>query len=170
MPIMFDRLRAAIRARMPQRLRETHRVHRFRVIVENTRPDVRTSDVLERLDEALGLIEKYQPWRFAHLRRDLAEIRIVRYPCRGAYYPVERACVTELTFLARRDIGAATVAASIIHEGMHARVAQLGVSPENRNLPREERICRRAELEFGQALPDELGNPVLQRATESLQL
>ena len=155
---------------MPRSIRETHSIRGFAVIVENTRPDIQTADVLARLDEALGIIDKYQPWRLRHLRRDLAQIRIIRYPCRGAYYPVERACVTELTFLARRDIGAATVAASIVHEGMHARVAQMGVQPENRNLPREERICRRAELEFGQALPPELGAPVIQRATESLTL
>jgi hypothetical protein len=54
------------------------------------------------------------------LRRDLNEIRVVRFPCRGAWLPEEAACVTELTFLARRDISAAPVASSIIHEGMHA--------------------------------------------------
>jgi len=165
----FDRLRAAI-ARFRKGIRESHTVRGFTVVVENTRPDIATADVLERLDVALALIESYQPWRLEHLRRDLAQIWIVRYPCRGAYYPVQRACVTELTFLARRDISAAPVAASIIHEGMHARVSQMGVSPENRNLPREERLCRRAELEFGQALPPELGGPVIERATESLRL
>jgi hypothetical protein len=167
---MFERLRAALDNFMPKPLREAHSVRGFSVIVENTRPDIATADVLARLDEALALIERYQPWRLSHLRRDLTQIRIVRYPCRGAYYPVERACVTELTFLARRDIGAATVASSIIHEGMHARVSQMGVQPENRDLPREERLCRRAELEFGQALPPQLGSPVIQRATESLAL
>ena len=167
---MFNRLRSAIAARLLKGTRERHTVRGFTVVVENTRPDIETADVLARLDDALALIERYQPWRLAHLRRDLAMIWIVRYPCRGAYYPIERACVTELTFLARRDISAATVAASIIHEGMHARVFQMRVSPENRDLPREERLCRRAEVEFGQALPSELGHPVIDRATESLRL
>jgi hypothetical protein len=31
-------------------------------------------------------------------------------------------------------------------------------------------LCRRAELEFGEALPPELGAPVVQRALESLAL
>jgi hypothetical protein len=168
--MMFDSLRAVFRSLQPKPLRESHSVRGFTVIVENTRPDIATADVLARLDDALALIERYQPWRLAHLRRDLAKFWIIRYPCRGAWYPVERACVTELTFLARRDIGAATVAASIIHEGTHARVSQIGVQPENRNLPREERLCRRAELEFGQALPPDLGAPVIQRAIESLSL
>ena len=140
------------------------------VTVDNTRPDIATDAVLERLDEALALIERYQPWRLAHLRRDIHEIRVVRFPCRGAWIPDEGACVTELTFLARRDISAAPVASSIIHEGMHARVDGMGVSRYSRDRAREERLCRRAELEFGRALPPELGAPVVQRALESLAL
>jgi DNA-binding transcriptional regulator YdaS (Cro superfamily) len=37
-------------------------------------------------------------------------------------------------------------------------------------MPREERLCRRAELEFGQALPASLGAPVIERAVASLAL
>ena len=149
---------------------ESHVVRGIPVSVENTRPDIATADVLARLDEALALIERYQPWRLRHLRRDLDEIRVVRFPCRGAWIPNEGACVTELTFLARRDISAAPVASSIIHEGMHARVDRMGVSRDGRDRAREERLCRRAELEFGRALPADLGAPVVQRALESLEL
>lgn len=149
---------------------ESHVMHGIPVSVENTRPDIATADVLARLDEALALIERYQPWRLRHLRRDLDEIRVVRFPCRGAWIPNEGACVTELTFLARRDISAAPVASSIIHEGMHARVDRMGVSRAGRDRAREERLCRRAELEFGRSLPADLGAPVVQRALESLDL
>ena len=142
----------------------------FDVFVENTRPDVSTPAVLERLDEALSLIEVTQPWRFRHLQRDLRAIRVVRYPTRGAYFPADRACLTELTFLARRDITAATVASSILHEGVHARVDRMGVRPESKDMAREERLCRRAELAFGRALPHALGQPVIERAIQSLSL
>ncbi len=142
----------------------------FRVVVDNTRPDIATPPVLARLDEALALIEQYQPWRLSHLRRDLRQINVIRYPCRGAYLPAERACITELTFLARRDITAATVAASIVHEGMHARVHMMGVRSDGRDMAREERLCRRAELDFGFALPVSLGAPVVERACASLEL
>jgi hypothetical protein len=145
-------------------------VRGFRVVVENSRPDIHTSAVLTRFDEALGLIEQYQPWRFRHLQRDIRQFWIVRYPCRGAYFPLQRTCMTELTFLARRDITAAPVASSIVHEGIHARVAQMGVRAESRDRAREERLCRRAELDFGRALPMELGTPVIARAQESLEL
>lgn len=149
---------------------ESFRLRGLPVRVENTRPDIATSDVLQRLDEALELIERYQPWRLRHLRRDIDEILVVRFPCRGAWVPDRSACVTELTFLARRDISAAPVASSIIHEGMHARVDRMGVRRHGRDRAREERLCRRAELEFGLSLPPELGAPVVQRALASLEL
>ena len=140
------------------------------VVVENSRPDIATDAVLRRLDEALGLIATYQPWRFAHLVCDVDRIWVVRYPCRGAFFPDTRTCMTELTFLARTDITAAPVASSILHEGMHARVHAMGVSPVDRDMAHEERICRRAELAFGRALPPELGGPVVERALASLEL
>ncbi len=144
-------------------------VRGFRVVVENERADIDTETVLTRLGEALALIERYQPWRMAHLRRDLAQFWVVRYPCRGAYFPESRTCMTELTFLARTDITAAPVASSIIHEGMHARTYQM-IRPASHDPPREERLCRRAELDFGLALPLPLGAPVIARARESLAL
>ena len=147
-----------------------HQLRGFTVVVDNTRADIATPDVLQRLDESLELIERYQPWRLRHLRRDLKQIRVMRYPCRGAYFPEYRACMVELTFLARRDIGPATVASTIVHEGLHARVHAKGVSEEGRDRAREERICRRAELEFGEALPADIGAPVVERARESLML
>ena len=165
---LIDRLRALLGTDGPPA--EHYVVRRFPVVVENTRPDIETAVVLRRLDDALGLIETHQPWRFAHLARDLERFWIVRYPCRGAFFADTRTCMTELTFLARTDITAAPVASSILHEGMHARVNAMGVSPVDRDMAHEERICRRAELAFGRALPPELGRPVIERAEASLLL
>jgi len=164
----FDRFVKRIRA--ASGMTDVFEVRGFRVVVQNSRPDIETEAVVRRLDDALALIERHEPWRLAHLRRDLSKFLVVRYPCRGAYIPGERTCITELTFLARTDITAAPVASSIVHEGMHARVDNMGVRPESRNSAREERICRRAELDFGQSLPPELGAPVVERATWSLSL
>jgi hypothetical protein len=178
---LFDELQQRMARWLGQRLGVVN-VRGFTVVVDNTRPDISTADVLARLDEALELIERHQPWRLRHLRRDLKQLRVMRFPCRGAYFPEHRACMVELTFLARRDIGAATVASTIVHEGMHARVHQFRVwglrfgknatipDPTPQTRSREERICRRAELEFGQALPPEIGAPVVERARESLDL
>ncbi len=170
MTSFFKRLGDAIAGALGAAPTETYEIRGFSVIVENTRPDIDTACVLSRLDEALALIETHQPWRLAHLRRDFRRIWVVRYPCRGAYLPATRTCMTELTFLARKDITAAPVAASILHEGMHARIDRMALRPDSFDSAREERICRRAELEFGRDLPADLGAPVIQRAIESLAL
>ena len=140
------------------------------ISVENTRPDIATADVLERFGEAVELIERHQPWRLAHARRDVREFRIIRFPSRGAFDPADGAVITELTFLARRDITAAPVAASMLHEAMHARIDAMGLTPASRNSAREERICRRVELAFGESLPEALGAPVIERAAWALEL
>lgn len=149
------------------------------VEVDNSRAEIRTEDVLARLDESLALIEQYAPIRFRHLRRDIRAIRVERYPCRGAFIPGDRTVMTELTFLNRRDISAAPVASSILHEGVHARVHAFrsrvmsndgSYDFGERDMAREERLCRRAELTFGLSLPRELGEPVVQRARDSLAL
>ena len=170
MPGFLARLRAALAGGTPAARAEDHSVRGFPVVVENTRADIATAVVLARLDEALALIERHQPWRFRHLQRDVAGFWIVRYPCRGAYFPETRTCMTELTFLARTDITAAPVASSILHEGMHARMYATLTGPSSFDSAREERICRRAELEFGLALPPVLGAPVVARAAESLRM
>jgi hypothetical protein len=150
------------------RLTTEHQIEGFSVLYENLRPDIDESIVLERFVEALKLIQATQPWRFAHMRRDVTQFWIVRYPVRGMFSPASRTVMTELTFLARRDIGPATVASSILHEAVHARIHAMNLRPESRHRDREERICRRAELAFGLALPPEVGAPVVARAQESL--
>ena len=165
---LLDRLRSLVLGDVDPA--EQYVVRGFHVVVENTRPDIETTVVLRRLDDALALIESVQPWRFAHLARDVDRFWIVRYPCRGAFFADTRTCMTELTFLARTDITAAPVASSILHEGMHARVNAMGVSRVDRDMAREERICRRAELAFGRALPEDLGQPVIERAEATLLL
>lgn len=151
------------------------RVRGIPVELRNTRADIADEAVLARLADALDLVAAHAPHRFRHLQRDIRGIRIERFPTRGAFLPAERVVLTELTFLARRDISAAPVAASILHEGVHARVHAFrqrvlrGV-PHAPDMAREERLCRRAELAFGQVLPAALGAPVIERAAASLAL
>jgi hypothetical protein len=147
-------------------------VRGIRVDVVNTRPDIDTDQVFRRADAVIGLVERYQPWRVRHLRRDLAMVLVKRFACRGAYFPDIRACLLELTFMVNPSFSDAQVAATLVHEGMHARLdwfcEHFGVSPFPDRRARHERICRRAELEWGLAVPD--GGPVVQRALESLAL
>jgi hypothetical protein len=154
---------------------EYHTVRGFRVAVQNTRPDITTAFALERLDAALALIEEYQPWRIRHLRRDVTQLWIASYPSRGVYFPAQRTVLTELSFLGRAaEFSPAQVASSILHESVHARVHEMGLrlgfDPSRRDMAREERLCRRAEIAFGEALPPILGTPVVERAAAALTL
>lgn len=157
----FDRL-----AREPGALRTT--VLGLPVVVQNTRPDISTSQVLQRLELAFDLVRTHAPRRWRRLDRDLTGVVVQRFPCRAAYFPEARACLLELTFLAHPEISAAQVAASLVHEGVHARVAAMGVGSCADRAPREERLCRQAELEFGRVVPG--GQAVVARALESLEL
>jgi hypothetical protein len=143
-----------------------HRVRGFSVRVTNGRPDIDTHQVLTRLTQALDLIASYAPRRYRRMQRDLAGIDVRRFPCRGAFFPRERECLVELTFTVNPVHRIEEIAASIVHEATHGRVAQrCGPLPDAMR-PREERLCRRAELEFGLALPN--GQVVIERARRSL--
>jgi hypothetical protein len=173
MPSLIERIAAGLdrAAGRPQ----VFTLRGLRVEVTNSRPDIDTALVVARLGTALELIEEYQPIRFRHLRRDVARISVAAFPCRGAYMPGERTVLTELSFLARTsEFSAAQIASSIVHESVHARVhrmgEQLGFETVHRDMAREERLCRRAERSFGEALPAAMGEPVVRRAVESLAL
>ena len=136
------------------------------VLVHNTRPDVATDEVLRRLDESLGLIAQYAPHHFRRLARDFSRILVQRYACRGAYLPDQGDCLVELTFAVNPSFSAAQVAATILHEAMHARLHRLGFPMEMADRARQERFCRRAEIEFGMAVPG--GAPIVERALAAL--
>jgi len=134
--------------------------------VLNTRPDVDTERVFVRLNAALGLIERYTPYYYRRLRRDFSQIVVQRYACRGAYLPDRHACLVELTFAVNPAFSEAQIAATILHEAMHARLHRAGVSLRTSDRAREERFCRRAEVEFAGLVPG--GKVVLERALASL--
>jgi hypothetical protein len=165
---MLDWLKHALQGPQP----ETRIIQGIRVEVLNTRDDVSTERVFRRAEAVIERVRQYQPWRLAHIRRDIAGILVIRYACRAAYFPDQQVCMLELTFMANEQFSDSQVAASFVHEGMHARLdrlsAKYGVTPFAAARARHERICRRAELDFGLAVPD--GAPVVQRAVESMRL
>lgn len=167
-PSPLDALRSWVARTVDDLAASRRSIRGIPVSVVNSRPDIDTALVCARLDAALGLIETWQPWRFRRLRHDLAGIRVSRFPCRAAYFPHTRTCLVELTFLANPAFTEAQIAASIVHEGVHARLHNVGVRLPPEEHAREERLCRRAELELGLAVPD--GAAVVERARQSLQL
>jgi hypothetical protein len=143
-------------------------VRGFATTILNTRPDVDTADALARLDGALELLERYVPHHYRRLSRDVAGFLVERRAYRGAFLPSTRTLLVELTFVVNRSFSLAQVAATILHEGMHARLYQRGVATGADQSHRQERFCRRAEIEFGRLVPG--GEPIVERATAALAL
>ena len=164
MGFLSDRLRSWTETLLTER----RQIGGLPVRIFNTRQDIDTGQVIERLTQALDLIARYAPRRFRRLQQDFAGIVVRRFPCRGAFFHASRECLVELTFTVNPRHTLAEIAASIVHEATHARVASMcgPLSPELR--AREERLCRQAELQFGLALPD--GAVVVERARASLAL
>src|SRR2546423_12232157 len=165
---MLGELLRAILGKPARSAPSHHQVRGIPVVVINTRPDIDTADVLARLDRTLALIERYVPHHFPHLKRDFAYIVVQRFACRGAYFHQQRACLVELTFTVNPDFSDAEVAATILHEAMHARLHQLGFPLQMEDRARQERFCRRAEIEFGLLVPN--GQKIVERAQWSAAL
>jgi hypothetical protein len=164
---MFQFLKSLLGDRDTPRVSH-HDVAGIPVIVNNTRPDIDTADVVARLERSIALIERHVPWHFRRMRRDFAGIVVQRFACRGAYFHEQRACLVELTFTVNPQFSDAEVAATILHEAMHARLHTLGFPLEMEDRARQERFCRRAEIEFGQLVPG--GERVVDRARWSADL
>jgi hypothetical protein len=168
----IDRALASVAGAAEGPRAESRTIDGIRVDVINTREDIDTERVFRRAEAVIARVAEYQPWRLAHIRRDIAGILVQRYACRGAYFGDSRAIMLELTFMANEQFSDSQVAASFVHEGMHARLDRLaerwGITPFAAARARHGRICRRAELDFGLAVPD--GAPVVQRAVESMSL
>jgi hypothetical protein len=162
---VFSTLKTLLR-RAGAELPDDRVVRGLPVTLINTRPDIDGEHVFERLDAVLALIERYQPSHFRRMHRDFARIQVRRFPCRGAYFPETRTCLVELTFIVNPEFTPTQVAATILHEAMHARLDNAGVKYESTSAAKHERFCRRAEVEFGMVAPD--GAPVVERALASL--
>lgn len=137
-------------------------------MIVNTRPDVDTEDARARLDGALALLERYVPHHYRRLHRDFSGFLIERRAYRGAFLVATRTCMVELTFVVNRSFSLGQVAATILHEAMHARLYARRVAVAATESHRQERFCRRAEIEFGSLLPG--GEPIVRRALEALAL
>lgn len=163
----MEELRSAFGAKAsPQTVHRT--INGIDIALTNTRPEIADEDVFRRMGEVLSMVERYAPARMRRLRRDLAGIDVKRFACRAAFFSESRRAMLELTFMVNPSFGVAEIASSLLHEGVHARVHAMGVLRTPEALAKEERLCRRTELWWGQTVPD--GAPVVERALASLAL
>jgi hypothetical protein len=134
----------------------------------NERADIDDAQLEAHFAEALTLIGKYAPHNLKRLRTDVSCIWVKRWPNRGIFFHDTRIMVIDTTFVVNPTFTRAQVAATILHEGVHARVTAMRVNRRYTNIADEERLCRRAEIAFGELAPG--GAPVVARAREILGL
>ena len=125
--------------------------------------------VMERVQQALALIEAQDRVRYARLARDLDRVW-VRLVTTGVaqFDPTWRACLLDERFVLAEDTDVAHIAAAIVHEATHARLWRLGFGYDEAVRERVEAVCLRREVAFASKLPD--GKSVSQWANESLAL
>jgi len=134
----------------------------------NERADIDDAQLEARFAEALALIGRYMPRHLRRLRRDVQCIWVNRWPNHGVFFHDTRIMVIDTTFVVNPTFTRAQVAATILHEGVHARITAMRVDRRRTNIADEERMCRRAEITFGEQAPG--GAPVVARAREILGL
>lgn len=132
----------------------------------NERADIDDTLLVARFGEALALIGKYMPHNLRRLRTDVSAIWVKRWPNRGVFFHDTKLMVIDTTFVVNPTFTLAQVAATILHEGVHARVTAMRVNRRYTSIADEERMCRRAEIAFGEKAPG--GAPVVARALEIL--
>jgi hypothetical protein len=145
---------------------EQRRMHGIEVWVLNDHLHASTEALFAKTADALELIARAQPWRIPMLRRDFARIFIRQNTGCRAIFDSAGSCVLDTFFVA--TFAPAQVAASIVHEGVHARLRRGGRVVPPDLIAWEERLCRRAELGFGLRIPD--GAAVVERARNALAL
>lgn len=140
-------------------------VYGVEILCDVHSPDVGCDTLFERMEQALALVAEYQPWRMNQIREYLALIILRRRGSNRAALITSRVVEMDWTFVVNHT--PAEVAASVLHESVHARVRRcLGWGGEDRR-EWEEGLCRRAEVWFAEAIPE--GSVVYRRAAAALE-
>jgi hypothetical protein len=124
---------------------------------------------LDRIAQALGFIKTYDPTRYHRLLRDLERIwtRLLVYNL-GQFNEALSACELDQRFVLDESTSVEQIAATIVHEATHARIARYGIDYEEPIRHGIEAICMRREMAFANRLPD--GEAVWERAEYMLSL
>jgi len=113
------------------------------------------NECLKRIEAALDLIRRYQPYRYARIRRDVRRIWIWgAFGAAGRWIDEMRMCQLSEDYVLSAETSVEDVAATIIHEATHARLCRANIAYEESMRGRVERLCARAEIQFAQLLPD----------------
>lgn len=105
--------------------------------------------VLQKIDEALSIIEEGDPRRYQRIRRDLQSILITRAGG-PEFLPPLSACL--LGYQLTKDATPLGLAFMIVHEAAHARLWHRGFNYDFQIRDRIERLCITEELRFAETI------------------
>ena len=109
---------------------------------------------LQRVEEALSTIKRYDPLQHARVIHNLDRIWVYLIPDAIAYFDRSiSACVLDERFVLAVTTTPNEIASAIIHEATHAKLECRGVNYEEGCRSRIESICLRRELAFAVKLP-----------------
>ena len=108
-----------------------------------------TVRILERLEAALSLMQRYTPDHFARLRKYLRAIVLAQIEYgRSTWHSKSQLCRLELAYAGAEETTSVDLACALLHEFTRARLHLAGFRPDNGRLVRLERLCLLAERNF----------------------
>jgi hypothetical protein len=123
----------------------------------------------EKVDQALQAIAEYDRPRYFHILRHVPRIWVGPVPhyARGQWVDQLRLCMLRDDFVGHDAVSVAYLAAIIVHEATHARLARTGIAFDEDVRPRVERLCIKSQIEFARKHPD--GGPLIQVFEQNLE-
>jgi hypothetical protein len=129
--------------------------------------DKKDDHLLQRVEDALKLIEKYDPTRYRRILRDVDRIWISHLiGARGQFNDTLKTCGLDFKFVSSSSPD--LIASIIVHEATHAHpcLRKLGYPEEFRY--RIEQICIKQQLAFAKKHPN--GKDAIEQAEQLLAL
>lgn len=124
----------------------------FEIGIPGTQPDQK---VLAAVQGALALVRRHDPKRFAELRSAMPRILISGAPGSVARFSrTLRLCELRGEYLKHPATAVESVALTLVHEGVHARVTARGLHNRGLGRVREERLAFYGEIAFARRLPN----------------
>jgi hypothetical protein len=115
----------------------------------------KNSPAARHVEEALGLIKRYDRIRYDRLIRDLERVWVRILPgAMGSFNYALNACQLDERYVLADATRPERIAATIVHEATHARLIHCGIGYEEKLRARVEAVCERRVLAFAAKLPD----------------
>src|SRR6266516_5226578 len=112
-------------------------------------------ELRSRVAGAVNLLATQDPKRFDRIKRDLNCVFVFWIPGSwGRCFAPLKLCLLDAGFVADAATTPELIAATIVHEATHARFAKWGIGYDESMIPRVERVCLQAEVDFAAKLPD----------------